>query len=201
MPMPAHAPSGLVVVGCSAGGLAVCNVLLSGLAPGDDLALVIVQHRGARPSALAKILDRAGPLPVREPDDKAPLVRDTVYLAPADYHLLVENDHIELSTDAPVAFSRPSIDVSFAAAAASWGRRLVAVVLSGANEDGTAGAREVIAHGGALVVQDPATATAPIMPASVLAAGLPARVAAPEELAAAIRAAVADQRHAIGGAA
>jgi two-component system chemotaxis response regulator CheB len=94
-----------------------------------------------------------------------------VYFAPADYHLLVEADHsLSLSSDDPVLFSRPSIDVLFESAADAWGPALAGIVLTGANEDGAAGLKAVLEAGGLAVAEDPAGAYAPAMPAAALAA-------------------------------
>lgn len=178
----------LVVVGCSAGGLTVCRTLLAGLRPSDPLAVVIVQHRAPRPSQLVEVLASSTTLPVAEPDDKAPLRCGEVLVAPPGYHLLVEPGHIELSTEEPVAFNRPSIDLTFSSAAAAYADKVIAVVLTGANADGAEGAREVVRRGGRLVVQDPATAVAREMPTAALATGLPASVATPDELGPLVRA-------------
>jgi two-component system chemotaxis response regulator CheB len=122
------------------------------------------------------------PLPVREVDDKDEIKPGHVYIAPADYHTLVEPGHFALSIDAPVMFSRPSIDVLFESAADSYGSELVAVVLTGANDDGSRGVRYVHERGGLTIVQDPATAERPEMPAAALATGLIDRVLPIEEI-------------------
>lgn len=117
-----------------------------------------------------------------EAEDKQPLEPGTVHVAPPDYHLLVERGWLSLSTDAPVKYSRPSIDVMFESAAASFGERLVALVLTGASDDGTDGARAVRRYGGTVMVQDPATAEQAIMPQSVIDAGVADRVVALEQV-------------------
>jgi two-component system chemotaxis response regulator CheB len=107
---------------------------------------------------------------VCEADDKAPLTPACVFVGPADYHLMVEEGRVALSTDAPVNFSRPSIDVLFESAADAYGPGLVAVVLTGANDDGAAGVRRVLERGGRVVIQDPAGAERAEMPTAAIAA-------------------------------
>jgi two-component system chemotaxis response regulator CheB len=104
-----------------------------------------------------------------EPDDKEPIERSHVYVAPADYHLIVERGFFALSVDPPVFFSRPSIDVMFESIADSYGAAAVAVMLTCANEDGAAGARAVKNAGGRVLVQDPSTAESAVAPRAVLA--------------------------------
>lgn len=167
----AAAPFDLVVVGASLGGLAALQALLAGLPAGFDLPIAIVQHR--RPdedSRLVDLLARVTPLDVREPDDKEPIERGTVYLAPAGYHLLVEAPGaFALSVDEPVAFARPSIDVLFETAAEVYGRRLAAVLLTASSHDGAAGIAAVAAAGGTTLVEDPETAASPVAVLAALA--------------------------------
>lgn len=161
---------GLVAVGCSWGGLAAAGRLLEALPADFEVPTVIVQHRSEAPSALAELLARHTSRPVMEPDDKEPLRRGHVYVAPPGYHLLVDRHRFSLATDAPVHYARPSIDVLFSSAAEAFGAELAAVVLTGANDDGTAGLALAAAVGGLALVQDPATAERPTMPAAALAA-------------------------------
>lgn len=161
----------LVVVGASLGGLAALQTLLSGLPEGFAVPIAVAQHR--RPdegSRLAELLAKKTPLRVREPDDKEEIERGTVYVAPADYHLLVERaGAFALSVDGPVAFARPSIDVLFESAAEAYGRRLAAVLLTASSEDGAAGMAAVAARGGVTVVEDPASAASPVAGLAALA--------------------------------
>jgi two-component system chemotaxis response regulator CheB len=108
-------------------------------------------------------------LPVREVGDKDPIEPGIVYVAPSDYHLLVDEGEFGLTLEGPVRFSRPSIDVLFESAADAYGPQLIGVVLTGSNEDGARGAKRIKERGGLVVVQDPATAEAPEMPAAVAA--------------------------------
>lgn len=160
----------LVVIGVSAGGLnALCTLL--GTLPADyGSALVVVQHRSRESVELCEVLQECSALPVQEVVDKDALEPGRVYLAPADYHLLVEEDHLALSTDAPQLYSRPSIDVAMESAARSHGARVVGVVLTGANHDGARGLRTIVDHGGTALVQDPASAEVPRMPEAARAA-------------------------------
>lgn len=163
-----------IVMGGSAGGVEVLRVVLSELPPGFGPAVLLVQHlhrfdRGA----FSRQLAHSTTLPVIEPCDKQPIAGGTVYAAPADYHMHVEKDEtISLSVDPKVNWSRPSIDVLFDSAARVWEDALVAVILSGANGDGTAGMRAVKAAGGRTIAQEPSTAVAPYMPQAAIEAGV-----------------------------
>jgi two-component system chemotaxis response regulator CheB len=163
-----------VVVGASAGGGQALAAILS-LLPGDyGLPILVAQHlHSDDDGAFAEHLDRQTTLRVVTPCDKQPIVPGTVYVAPANYHLLVErNNTLALSIEAPVNRSRPSIDVLFESAASAWGRQVLAILLTGASNDGTQGLRTVKASGGATLVQDPATAPYPVMPRSAVDAGV-----------------------------
>lgn len=172
----------LVAIGCSWGGLAAASSVLDHLPDDLPAAVVIVQHRVPGPTALARLLGPHSRWTVTEAEDKQPIRSHTVYVAPGGYHLLVDGRRFALTTEAPVRFSRPSIDVLFESAAESYTRRVVAVVLSGANADGAAGLRAVLGRGGVGVVQDPATAERQEMPRAAIDTGLPVHVAAPEEI-------------------
>ena len=167
----------LIVVGSSWGGMRAVGCLLESLPAGFSIPLVVAQHRPpGREELLEHILARSTPLEVVPAIDKDPLLPGHVYVAPADYHLLVEPGHLALSTDDYVQFSRPSIDVLFESAAATYGERVIGVLLTGANEDGAAGLARIAAAGGYTVVQDPATADRPEMPAAAVALGAARRV-------------------------
>jgi two-component system, chemotaxis family, protein-glutamate methylesterase/glutaminase len=160
-----------VVIGASAGGVAVLRRLLAAVGPQFAPAILIVLHRPAcGGSALAEVLAAASTLPLQEALDKQPISPGRVILAPADYHLLVERGRsVALSVDPPVLHSRPAIDPLFQSAAAVYGPRLLALLLTGASRDGCAGVAAVRRHGGTVWVQDPATASAPTMPEAALA--------------------------------
>lgn len=161
----------VVVVGASAGGVAALRRLLASLPAHFPLPVLVVLHLPAdRPSQLAQVLAPECALPVAEAEDKQPLRLAHVVIAPPDYHLLVEDRHsLALSMDAPVLFSRPAIDPLFESAADVFGPRTLAILLTGASADGTAGVAAVRRAGGVAWVQDPADAVAPTMPASALA--------------------------------
>jgi len=174
----------IVIIGVSAGGLdAVCSLL--GKLPTDfRLAMVVIQHRSKDSDALCEVLQECTPLPVHEVTDKMDIEPGHVYLAPPDYHLLVDEGSFSLSLDAPELYSRPSIDVAFESAADTYGARAVGVVLTGANRDGSRGLRRVVDRGGYAIVQDPATAEVPVMPREALKAVPKAEVLTIPEIAA-----------------
>lgn len=161
----------VVVVGASWGALRALRKLLSGLPSTFDLPMILVPHR-SRDSEhlLVNLLEDCSQMPVSEVEDKDVIEPGHVYLAPANYHLLVDDGHFSLSIDEPVRFSRPSIDVSFESVADVYGPRSVGVVLTGANEDGSRGLRRIADRGGLAIVEDPATAESKLMPASALKA-------------------------------
>ncbi|MEP7051553.1 MAG: chemotaxis protein CheB [Pseudomonadota bacterium] len=155
----------LVVVGTSTGGLHALTRLLSTLPGSFRLPILIVQHRSKdSDERLSGLLRVASQLPVSEAEDKEPLRAPGVYLCPPDYHLLAEADSLALSTEEPVAYSRPSIDVLFESAAYSHGNAVIAVLLTGANQDGTRGLQAVKHRGGYVIVQDPNSAESGFMP-------------------------------------
>ncbi len=173
----------LVVVGTSWGGLAALRALVGGLPPTFRMAVALVQHRHKDSDHLLRmLLQERTSLEVCEVEDKMPLEHGRIYVAPPDYHTLVEPGHFSLSTEAPVRFSRPSIDVTFQSAAESYGHRTVGVVLTGANADGSEGLRRISDRGGMALVQDPATAESALMPNAALKAVPRARVMALPEL-------------------
>src|SRR5436853_1714003 len=130
----------IMVVGTSWGGLAALRTLVGGLPSDFGMAVTLVQHRHRDSDHLLRVLlqDRTV-LPVSEVEDKMPIEPGRVYIAPPDYHTLIEPGHFSLSTEAPVRYSRPSIDVTFQTAADSYAHRTVGIVLTGANADGSEG--------------------------------------------------------------
>ncbi len=163
----------MVAIGASWGGLDALAVLLGDLPPDFGAAITVVQHRAASSpqGAMARYLRSRCALSVVEAEDKEPVEAGRVYLAPPDYHLLVDIDSLGLSLEAPVAHSRPSVDVLFESAADSYGPALAAVVLTGANADGSRGIMSVRAHGGVVLAQDPAEAERSEMPLAAIATG------------------------------
>jgi len=163
-----------VVVGVSAGGLDALGTLLPSLPQTFPLPVLIVQHLLAGSGDyLAQSLDEKCALHVKEADEKEPIQPGRVYIAPANYHLLVERDEtLSLSVNGSVHYSRPSIDVLFESAARVWGAAVIGVILTGASADGAEGMRMIARRGGLAVVQDPATAEQAVMPrAAIEAAG------------------------------
>jgi two-component system, chemotaxis family, protein-glutamate methylesterase/glutaminase len=159
-----------VVIGASAGGVEALSVLLPALPASSQASVFIVLHLPRdRPSLLSEIFARKCALPVREAEDKESVAAGTVYFAPSNYHLLLdEGPQMSLSADDLVHHSRPSIDVLFESAADVYGERLLGIILTGANEDGAAGLAAVHDSGGVTVVQTPATARSPQMVMSAL---------------------------------
>ncbi|MBA2525163.1 MAG: chemotaxis protein CheB [Pyrinomonadaceae bacterium] len=155
----------IVVVGASTGGLRALQVLLSGLPEEFPLPMVIVQHRGKDlETGLCEFLTRSSRLPVTEPEDKETVSPGHAYLAPRDYHLLIESGSFALSTESPVGFARPSIDVLFESAANEYKERAIGMILTGANHDGARGLAAIKAQGGLTLVEDPVTAACREMP-------------------------------------
>lgn len=159
-----------VVIGASAGGIEALTLLLPALSPGLRPPVFIVLHLPRdRPSVLAEIFARKCAVPVREAEDKETIASGTVYFAPNNYHLLVDQDsQLALSVDDPVHHSRPSVDVLFESAADVYKERLLGIILTGANDDGASGLAAVHDAGGVTVVQRPDTARAPHMALSAL---------------------------------
>ncbi len=168
---PSDGPWDAIVIGGSAGAIDALNVLLPALPTGLRAAVIVVLHLPRdRRSLLVDIFRDRCALPVQEAEDQQPLQAGHLYFAPPDYHLLVDTGpRLALSIDPPVFFSRPSIDVLFHSAADCYGRRLLGVLLSGANEDGADGLAAIHAVGGHALVQAPATAFMAAMPEAALA--------------------------------
>ena len=153
-------------MGGSTGSIDVLLDLLPNLQAPLSCTLIIVLHRkNTTDSTLANLLSFKTKIPFREVDDKDAIVPGTIYLAPADYHLLIERDKtFSLDGSEKVKYSRPSIDVTFESAADVYGSALVGVLLSGANADGTDGLNAIKGAGGIAVVQNPASAQVGFMP-------------------------------------
>jgi two-component system chemotaxis response regulator CheB len=165
----------IVAIGASWGGLHAVGTVLAGLDESFGAAVVVAQHRDGHDDVglLPELLGRRTPLLVTEGEDKGDLAPGRVVLAPAGYHLLVEDRCVELSCEDLVQFSRPSIDVLFESVAQEFGPRAIGVVLTGANEDGAHGLAEIARRGGHTIVQDPATAERSEMPRAALEAVAP----------------------------
>ena len=161
----------IIVVGGSLGGCKALGEILRRLPAtfATPVAVVLHRHRESR-DLLAPALQEGCALAVCEAEDQMPLEAGRVYVCPADYHLLLDNGRLALSTDDLVNFARPAVDVLFESAAEWEGPAVIAVTLTGSGSDGAAGAKRVIAAGGTVLVQDPSTAEGPWMPAETIAA-------------------------------
>jgi two-component system chemotaxis response regulator CheB len=173
-----------IVIGTSAGGVEALSKLLPALGHGVRAAVFVVLHLPRdRPSLLVDIFTDKCALPVREAEDKEPVVAGTVYFAPPDYHLLLDQGpRLALSIDEPVNYSRPSIDVLFESAADIYRERLLGLILTGANLDGAAGLEAIRRAGGVTIVQEPSTALHSAMPEAALARGAADAILSLEEI-------------------
>lgn len=159
-----------LVIGTSAGGLNALTRILPALDSDFPAPIIIVQHMSPDGSNYtASLLDRISKVIVKEGDEKEKLEPGTVYLAAPNYHLLIERDKsLSLTVDPKVNYSRPSIDVLFESAAEAYRDKLLGLILTGANNDGTMGAVKIIKFGGSVIVEDPESAEASAMPLSVI---------------------------------
>jgi two-component system chemotaxis response regulator CheB len=165
----------LIVIGCSLGGMNALQIILSNLTHDFCVPIAVAQHRHKKSNeSLPAYFRRQTDLKVVDAEDKQWIQAGHVYLAPADYHLLIERNgargELSLSVDEAVRYSRPSIDVLFESAADAYKDRVVAVVLTGANDDGARGAARIKARGGMVIAQEPETAEAPAMPRAAIEA-------------------------------
>lgn len=165
-----------LVIGGSAGAFSALRAILPALAS-RELVAIVVLHQSPQGSDLADLFAGLAGMPCITVEDKMPGRPGAIYFAPAGYHLLIERDgHFALSVDAPVNFSRPSIDVTFESAAEVYGPRLVALILTGASDDGARGSRAITRSGGVSLVQDPAEAEVPLMPTAAARLAEPSTV-------------------------
>jgi two-component system chemotaxis response regulator CheB len=161
----------LIAVGTSLGGLSALRTLLGALPSTLPAAVAVVQHRHRESDReLSQVLQRFSALPVQEVEDKQRIEAGQVYVAPSDYHLLVEYGYFSLSVDDPVGYARPSIDVLLESAADAYRSRAIGVLLTGANHDGVRGLGILKARGGLTIVQTPETADSPVLPQAAIAA-------------------------------
>jgi two-component system chemotaxis response regulator CheB len=162
----------LICIGASWGGLNAVGRILTDLPSELEQPIVVAQHRhpDSPEGALAELLHLRSDRPVVDAEDKMLIEPRHVYVAPPDYHLLVERGSLALSIDARIKFSRPSIDVLFESAAYAYGPAVVGIILTGANEDGAAGLARIKERGGVALIQDPAEAVRRRMPDAAIAA-------------------------------
>ena len=174
----------IVVVGASAGGVEALRAIVSRLPEDLPAAVFVVLHVPAiATSVLPAILERAGDLPSAHAEDGAEIERGRIYVAPPDHHLLIQPGFMRVNRGPKENGYRPAIDPMFRTAAATYGSRVVGVILSGVLDDGTAGLAAVKTHGGRALVQDPGDALYPMMPTSAIDAAEPDLVAPADELA------------------
>ena len=174
-----------IVIGASAGGINAIKYLFSALPADFSIPVIMVLHIGARSDNLwISFLNTYSKLKFKEADEKEKIENGHVYVAPANYHLLVErSETLSLSIDEKVNFARPSIDVLFESAAIAYGETLIGVLLTGANHDGAAGMKKIKQCGGLTIVQDPTTAEARCMPESAIESSVPDHILSLEGIA------------------
>ncbi|MES3038155.1 MAG: chemotaxis protein CheB [Bdellovibrionota bacterium] len=173
----------MVVLGCSAGGIEALKTILTSLPKTFGYAIAIVQHVAGDSNTLADFFGQICHCPIIEVEDKQPIIPGNIFIAPAGYHLMVEDKkYFSLSVEEPVRFSRPSIDVLFETAAQVYKSKTVGIVLTGANEDGADGLKQIKNQGGLAVVQDPKTAKFPAMPEAAINEASPQYILKLEEI-------------------
>jgi two-component system chemotaxis response regulator CheB len=177
-------PFDIIAIGGSAGSLPVVLTIVNNIKDSFCVPVVLIIHRMKNvPSEMNNILSVNKQ--IREPEDKEQVSECSMYLAPQNYHLLVEEDRtFSLDYSEPVNFSRPSIDVTFASLADVYKGRVLGVLLSGANKDGADGLSSIIASGGAGIVQDPEPAEYKAMPKAGIEYNSKVMIMKPQEIAA-----------------
>lgn len=164
-----------IVIGVSSGGLKALKLIFSVFPSDFAVPVIVVQHIGPRSeNSWISLLNGSCNIPVKEADEKEKIGAGSIYVAPSNYHLMIEKDKtFSLTIDERVNFARPSIDVLFESAADAYKEKLIGIILTGANNDGTKGVKRIKECGGLVIVQDPATAESSFMPASAIAAMQP----------------------------
>jgi two-component system chemotaxis response regulator CheB len=159
----------IVVVGCSVGGVEALQTLVAGLPENFPAAVLVVLHIAPQTrSLLPEILNRAGPLPAKHPQNHEPIRGGHIYVAPPDHHLIVEDGRMILSRGPKENRHRPSVDPLFRSAARAYGRQVIGIILTGSLDDGTVGLQAVKKAGGVAIVQDPEDAFCAEMPRSAM---------------------------------
>ena len=169
---------GAIVIGTSAGGMEALAQIIPKLPANFPVPIIIVQHISPHSENYITVyLNKLSKLKVKEADEKEVVKAGTVYLAPPNYHLLIELDKtLSLATSERVSYARPSIDILFETAAEAYGRWLIGVLLTGANHDGAKGLLKIHNFGGVTIVQNPATAEVNMMPQSALKLFRPTKI-------------------------
>jgi two-component system chemotaxis response regulator CheB len=159
-----------IVIGVSSGGMNALKIIASGLPANFSIPIIIVQHLSAHSdSQWIKLLNEKSALDIKEADEKEGIEKGKIYIAPPNYHLLIERDKtFSLTIDERVNFARPSIDVLFESAAEAYKNKLIGMVLTGSNHDGTKGIKRIKEYGGLTIIEDPKTAASPYMPKSAM---------------------------------
>ncbi|HYR43912.1 MAG TPA: chemotaxis protein CheB, partial [Terriglobia bacterium] len=167
----------LIVIGTSLGGFHALKIVLADLPRDFPLPVVVVQHRSSEESELfAPLLRQHVQMSVVEVEDKLEIKEGQIFVGPSNYHILIDDVHLALSTDEPVLRARPSIDVLFESAAESFGEGVLGVLLTGMSQDGVAGLKRIQECGGFTLVQDPATAEGRIMPEAAIESAVAERI-------------------------
>jgi len=174
----------LIVIGTSLGGFHALKIVLADLPRDFPLPVVVVQHRSSEESELfAPLLRQHVQMSVVEVEDKLEIKEGQIFVGPSNYHILIDDVHLALSTDEPVLRARPSIDVLFESAAESFGEGVLGVLLTGMSQDGVAGLKRIQECGGFTLVQDPATAEGRIMPEAAIESAVADRILPLEKIA------------------
>ncbi len=173
-----------IVIGVSSGGLNVMKIIFARLPADFKTPVIIVQHISSRSeNQWIQLLNDKSKLHIKEADEKEKIEKGNIYIAPPNYHLLIEkNKTFSLTVDEKVNYARPSIDVLFESAADTYKNKLIGVILTGSNNDGSNGLKRIHECGGLTIVQDPQTAESDYMPASAIAAIQPAYILSLEDI-------------------
>jgi two-component system chemotaxis response regulator CheB len=174
----------IIVIGTSAGGMDALKTILPLLPPAFPVPIVIVQHVSSLSNGfMIQYLNSISSIRVKEAEEKELLSPGTVYFAPPNYHLLIEDSHsLSLSVEKKVNYARPSIDVLFESAVYAYGKSIIGVILTGANNDGAKGIANIKKAGGYTIVQRPETAYADSMPRAAIAEAAPDLIIPLEEI-------------------
>ena len=179
----------IVVIGASTGGTKAIKTLLSVLPLKMDLSIIIVMHRHKDTDGyLEQSLKNKCKIHVKQADEKEKIEMGVVYVAPPNYHLLIEDDGtFSMSVEGVVNNARPSVDVFFESAAEVYGEGLIGVILTGANRDGSQGLKKIKEAGGLVIVQTPETSEVADMPKAAIASVKPDHVLPLEEIGSLLR--------------
>lgn len=160
-----------IVIGVSSGGMNAMKIMFFHLPKNFSTPIIIVQHIGARSdSYFIKLLNKQSKVSIKEADEKEKIERGNIYIAPPNYHLMIESDAtFSLTIDERVNYARPSIDVLFESAAIAYKDKLIGVILTGSSSDGSLGLKKIKEYGGVTIAQDPKTAESAYMPAAAIA--------------------------------